>query len=226
MLVITDRKTLHKTAEIYGAPDAVGHTLRCGARLLRRKPWLKWQSEGSVALKFGNARIIRYSFIETIIEFYYILHKKCMYGRRGRQKHHEFASLPIYIYIHRHPTTNSGEFVQFSRLKPGVLVHTHHTPNYPILQVNRHVHKSTSGMYPSALTTASNTSNIQQWTTLQFERWHNFHVLNVFNSSYTTITPEIICHIWKSNVLKLQRLPHALPRFEREAAGWGMEFGP
>lgn len=25
------RKTLHKTAEIYGAPDAVGHTLRCGS---------------------------------------------------------------------------------------------------------------------------------------------------------------------------------------------------
>lgn len=26
---VTDlRKTLHKTAEIYGAPDAVGHTLR------------------------------------------------------------------------------------------------------------------------------------------------------------------------------------------------------
>ena len=59
MLVKNDRKTLHKTAEIYGAPDAVGHTLRCGAR----KPRPKWQSEGSVALKFGKCSDhFRYGF--------------------------------------------------------------------------------------------------------------------------------------------------------------------
>ena len=167
--------------------------------VVRRKPRPKWQSEGSVALKFGKCSgHFRYGFNRNhhwIFTIYDIAQKKYVCKERETKAPWVCKS----TYIHRHPTTNSGEFVQTSRLKPGVLVHT---PNYPILQVNRHVHKSTSGMYPSALTTAWNTSNIQQWNTLQFERWHNFHVLNVVNSSFTTI------YSWN-------RLPHLeVQRFE------------
>lgn len=110
-------------------------------------------------------------------------------------------SLQVYFNIHRHPTTTSG---------------------------CSNVHKSTFGMYPSALTTASSDilavhptiySNETPaiWKMAQFS-WVFDYFWMFFSLVYTTTTPEIICHIWKSNVLKLQRLPHALPRFEREAA--------
>ena len=97
-----DRKTLHKTAEIYGAPDAVGHTLRCGARLSGENLDQNGNLKVQWHLNLENARVILdMGLIETIIEFlrYMILHKKSMYVRRGRQKHHEFASLLISIDI-------------------------------------------------------------------------------------------------------------------------------